>query len=219
MKKVITGDDSETFYNEDYNETYHSRSGAVEEAKKKFVEPCKIRELAKKGHIKILDVGFGLGYNAIAAVDTALSENAEIEVISLEKDKSVVDYVKKVNPNLENFFTLERLEYDPLTETYNYEDKNIFLRIKLGEATKTIKKVTGKFDAVFLDAFSPPKNPELWTYEFFKEIKKRMKQSAILSTYSCARVVRDNLKKAGFEVWDGPVVGRRAPSTLARIKG
>ena len=43
-----------------------------------------------------------------------------------------------------------------------------------------------------------------------------MIKESILATYSCARIVRDNLKEAGFEVFDGPSVGRRAPSTIAK---
>ena len=71
------------------------------------------------------------------------------------------------------------------------------------------------FDIVFLDPFSPRKNPELWSEEFFKEIYSRMKKGAKLATYSCARKIRENLKTAGFKVIDGPNVGRRGPSTNA----
>jgi tRNA U34 5-methylaminomethyl-2-thiouridine-forming methyltransferase MnmC len=42
-----------------------------------------------------------------------------------------------------------------------------------------------------------------------------MKKGAMMSTYSCARIVRDNLKNAGFEVKNGPIIGRRSPSTIA----
>ena len=42
-----------------------------------------------------------------------------------------------------------------------------------------------------------------------------MNKKGILTTYSCARQVRENLKKAGFIVKDGPCVGRRAPATIA----
>ena len=56
---------------------------------------------------------------------------------------------------------------------------------------------------------------EMWTEELFKEVYRVMKKNGKLSTYSCARVVRDNMKKAGFIVKDGPIVGRRSPSTIA----
>jgi tRNA U34 5-methylaminomethyl-2-thiouridine-forming methyltransferase MnmC len=42
-----------------------------------------------------------------------------------------------------------------------------------------------------------------------------MEKGAILATYSCAGQVKRNLKEAGFEIKDGPVVGRRAPGTIA----
>ena len=70
MKEIKTKDGSLTLHNEEYDETYHSTTGAKEETFEKFIKPCKIKELAKKGNIRILDICFGLGYNAIAAIET-----------------------------------------------------------------------------------------------------------------------------------------------------
>ena len=218
MNKIITKDNSITFYNNEYDETYHSISGALEETFKKFITPCKINELAKKGKIRILDICFGLGYNTIAAIDTALKTNKkiEIEIISLEMELNL-DLLKQLKPKLNYYWIINKLEYDPINNQYIYEDKNIHLLIKIGNATKTLIKLLGKFDAVFLDPFSPKKNPEMWTADFFNAIASKMHKNAILSTYSCARIVRDNLKKAGFIIKDGPRVGRRGPSTIAFI--
>ena len=217
MEKVTTKDGSVTFYSKEYDENYHSISGAVEESVKKYIKPCQIENLAKKGKLSILDIGFGLGYNAITAIDyaEAANPNAEIKIVSFEKDKLLVEELKTLDTELKHYDIIKKLEFDPLTSSYRYEVKNIFLEIRIGNAEERIKKLIGKFDAVFLDPFSPKKNPELWTEDFFSEIKKRLNKDAILATYSCARVVRDNLKAAGFTVKDGPVVGRRAPSTLA----
>ena len=216
MKQIITKDRSITLHNDEYNETYHSVTGALEETYEKFIKPCRIKELAKKGNLRILDICFGLGYNAIAAIDTALesSPNCEIEVISLEKS-FIHEDLTALSPKLKHYSIIKKLKHDPINNQYIYEDKNIHLIIKIGDAVETVKKVIGKFDAVFLDPFSPKKNPELWTYGFFKDIADRMKKHAVLSTYSCARTVRNNLIKAGFIVKDGPVVGRRGPSTIA----
>ena len=215
--KLKTGDGSETLYSEEYSEYYHSKSGAVQESVEKYVKPCKIIELAKKGFISILDIGFGLGYNAIAAIDMAKKANpkVEIEILSFEKDLQL-EKLKDLKNGLKNYDIIKKLEYDPITKSYHYEDSNIFLRIKIGDATKLIKSVPKKFDAVFQDAFSPSKNPELWTKEYFTNISKLMKKNAILATYSYARKVRENLALAGLEVYDGPIIGRISPSTLAR---
>jgi len=216
MKSIITGDGSTTLYSDKYKEYYHSKSGAIEEAVKKFVIPCRIAKLAKSGHIKILDVGFGLGYNAIAAIDIALEMNpsCEVEIISLEKEL-ILNEIIRLNPRLQYYSILKKLHHDPITHSYSCEDKNIFLKIKISDAVKSVKHLNLEFDAVFHDPFSPDKNPELWTEVFFKDVYAVMKKGAILATYSYARKIRDNLKKAGFCVRDGPLVGRRSPSTIA----
>jgi len=203
MKKIVTADGSATYYNDKYEECYHSKTGAVEEAEKKFVEPAKI-----KSGMKILDICFGLGYNSMAAMKKA----KKLKITALEKDPGIL---KKIIRNKVRGYEKEYRKIREAAKNLFYKDKDAEIKIITGDATKTIKKLDEKFDAVFLDPFSPPKNPELWTEKFFKEIKKRMKSGARLTTYSCARTIRNNLKKAGFKVTDGPKVGRRGPSTIA----
>lgn len=207
MKQIVTGDKSFTFFNEKYEEHYHSVKGALEEAFKKFVEPAGIKELARKGRIDILDVCFGIGYNSLAAIVVALRENphCDIRIVALEDDEKIINEMKNINlGELEQFYEILRSGSD-----------NVKISFRIGDARKEVKKIKSKFDVVFLDPFSPKKCPELWTLSFFKDIKKVMKKKAILTTYSCARVVRENLKKAGLSVKDGPKVGRRGPSSVA----
>ncbi|MBW2999193.1 hypothetical protein KY339_00850 [Candidatus Woesearchaeota archaeon] len=213
MKKIITKDKSITFYSKKYKETYHSVSGAEEESIKKFVEPSNIKELAKKKkEIKILDVCFGIGYNSAAAIDEIKKANpkCKILIIGLENDKKILQKINKINASFNSYDIVKQA-----AEKLNFKDNNIEIKIILGDAREKIKTIKKKFDAVFLDPFSPKKCPELWTEEFFKKINKLMKKGSILTTYSCAKVVRKNLEKAGFKAIDGPIVGRRAPSTIA----
>src|SRR3989338_3656979 len=101
---------------------------------------------------------------------------------------------------------IKRLSKDKLS----IKQGGVDLQLHLGDARETILEIKDKADAVFLDPFSPPKNPELWTEEFFSNIHARMKKSAILATYSCAALVRINLVRAGFDLKDGPHAGRYA---------
>lgn len=209
MQKIITKDNSITFHNEEYDENYHSVSGALEEAFEKFAKPCKL-----KNGMKVLDVCFGLGYNSLAAISLA-----NVEIIALENNPEILkikDITLPINYKIKNK-DLEK-NYEKIkkaAENLKYEDNQAKIKIILGDARKTVKKLNEKFDVVFLDPFSPKKCPELWTEEFFNDICKLMKKGAVLATYSCARIVRDNLKNAGFVVKDGPCVGRKSPSTLA----
>ena len=202
LKEIRTKDNSITYYNKEFNETYHSISGALEEARKKHVIPSNILELTKnQNQITILDICYGLGYNSLIAIHEIKNVNpkCDIRIIALENDVEIL----KVKPEVPQ----------ELQQEYQNIQKNITLIV--GDARKTIREIQEKIDAVFFDPFSPKKCPELWTKEFFKDIYKVMRKDTILTTYSCARGVRDNLKAAGFQIIDGPCVGRRAPSTIA----
>ena len=225
MKKIVTNDGSVTFHNIQYNETYHSVSGALEEAFEKFAKPCKLKD-----GMKVLDICFGLGYNSLAAISLA-----NVEITALENDPIILKQIKNIkmpmNYNINNnpikntnnnkyYPTTEILKnnYEKIKEAADklqYKDDKIKIKIILGDARETVKKLNERFDAVFLDPFSPKKCPELWTEDFFEGISKLMKSNSVLTTYSCAGVVRKNLEKAGFTVRDGPSIGRRAPSTIA----
>jgi tRNA U34 5-methylaminomethyl-2-thiouridine-forming methyltransferase MnmC len=215
MKLITTADGSETFLNEEVGESYHSQTGAVEEAFKKYTVPCRIKGLARKGNIRILDICFGMGYNSAAAIDVALAENpdCQIEVIGLENNMEIVNKIKEINPPIKSYKLFKKLIGQ---ENLELKENNISIKVLLGDARETIKKLKeDSFDTVFMDPFSPKTAPEMWGVDFFKEIFRVIKEKRILATYTCARIVRENMKEVGFNYDDGPIVGRRGPGTIA----
>ncbi len=219
MKKVQTGDGTITLYNGKYKELYHAMDGAVREARKKYAESCKIAELArkKKGKpLRVLDLCFGIGYNAIAAIDAAAHN--PIEVVSLEKDRAVLKDIDSLNPPLQQYSlarsVAKRCSLGKARQA-SARSASAKLSLRMGDARQLISKVPGQFDAVFLDPFSVPKNPELWSKHFFEKIAEKMTDKAILATYSCAQIVRAGLVNAGFSIANGPEVIKNRPSTIA----
>ena len=202
MKLVKTDDGSYTYYNEEFDEHYHTKSGAIEEAFEKHVNALGVED-----GMRILDFCFGLGYNSIAA----LVNHKNLEVIGIEIDEKILDKMKRVEVSIEEYE-----EFREIKDKKEITDKNNNkIKLIIGDGLKEIKKLKDNyFDRVFFDPFSPKKHPEMWTEDLFKEVYRVMKDKGKLSTYSCARVVRDNMRKAGFEVIDGPIVGRRSPSTI-----
>ncbi len=233
MKLIKTADNTETFLNEEVGESYHSQTGAVEEAFKKYAIPCKIKELAKKGNtpvkIRILDICSGIFYNSAAAIDIALEENpnCKIEIIGLENDMEIIKKIKEVNPPIKSYVIFKKLIEKIIENNFNenneeikknleIEEGNIKIKLLVGDAREKIKELKdNSFDAVFMDPFSPKTSPEMWKISFFKEIYRVIKEKRTLATYTCARLARDNMKEAGFIYDDGPIVGRRGPGTVA----
>ncbi len=234
MKKIITEDGTETLFNEEFEEAYHSiKAGAYSESLYKFVLPSKIDVLSReKGVITILDIGFGLGYNVSVAINVAKKENPDVKlkIISIEKDRDIFKKLISINyPDnlheeykfiLSGEFKEEKVGENVYT-VYIAHDKNVELKIILSEGRKVLKDLLIEkieFDAVFYDAFSPKVNTEMWTLDIFKIVYKLMKEEAILSTYSAALPVRRGLIEAGFRIGLVEPVGRKSYSTVASKK-
>ena len=98
------------------------------------------------------------------------------------------------------------------------KDEIIHLSLIIGNALN-ISFPKNRFDAVYLDAFSPDTNPELWTKSFFEKLFFAMKPGALLSTYSAKGSVKRAMQKAGFEVIKkaGPI-GKREMLTARKVK-
>ena len=206
MKQIPTSDNSITFYNEQVQDHYHSKSGAKEEAFEKHAKALKI----KKDSI-IFDICFGLGYNTAAALDLT-----QATIYCFENDKEILKQIPKIKADFKSWKIIQEFVNQFLEkEETTYQKNNIKLIMVFGDAKETIKTIEEKADFVFFDPFSPAKVPDMWSEEFFKNIYKKMNKGAKLSTYSYARFVRNNLTEAGFKVIDGPTIGRRSPSTIA----
>jgi tRNA U34 5-methylaminomethyl-2-thiouridine-forming methyltransferase MnmC len=211
---IITDDGSPSFRNVFYDQPYHSKSGAIEEAFKKYAIPLKIWE---KENPVIYDVCFGIGYNAAAALDLFLEKGrGRIIIYCFENDEEILKKCLEINPDFKSYALIKEVIRVFFEEgKIILEKDNVKLILCVGDARKIVNKVQEKADFVFFDPFSPKKHPEMWVEEFFRDIYKKINKGGILSTYSYARSVRDNLKNVGFVVSAGPVVGRRSPSTIA----
>ncbi|HPR18054.1 MAG TPA: MnmC family methyltransferase [Candidatus Cloacimonadota bacterium] len=205
MNFIKTQDGSFTAFNEAAGEHYHSISGALEEALQKHVNAIGV-----ENGFRILDFCFGLGYNSIAAT----RNHQNLEIIGLENDIEIVRAIHdmEVPDSLQTEFDAFR----DLSEKIEIKDiNNNTIQLIIGDALKTIDVLPNEyFDRVFFDPFSPKKQPEMWSEEIFQKVYEKMKSGGKLSTYSCAKWIRQNMQKAGFIVLDGPVVGRKSPATI-----
>jgi len=85
-----------------------------------------------------------------------------------------------------------------------------------GDFQSTIEEVGEQADYVFYAPFSPMFTPDMWNKEVFEILYEHTAHHGKLSTYSYARKVRDALTQAGFKVENGPTLGRRSPSLIAK---
>ena len=210
--KIKTNDNSFTFYSPQYKENFHSIAGAASETEHKFIIPSKLEEKLKTtSSLKLLDIGFGLGYNAIEAVKTSIKCGTKLSVTSLEMDSNTLTMGLSIYKN-------DSLDYEIISALKQYgrwHDKKNTINLIIGDARKSILNCTTHFNIIFLDAFSPQKNPELWTYDFIKQLFIKMTKDAVLVTYSSAFPLRGALLKCGFAVGETEAFGRKKGGTIA----
>jgi tRNA U34 5-methylaminomethyl-2-thiouridine-forming methyltransferase MnmC len=202
-KEVLTKDGSLTLKNEKYNECYHSSEGAVVESLYKHIYPS--FKVAKEceyfgGEIKILDICFGLGYNTFLSILNR-PKDVKLKIYSPELDKELVRNLKNFNYP-EGFKKISHI-IKSISENFYYKDEWVEVKVFIGDARDYVKTLD-KIDIVYQDAFSPKVNKELWSIEYFSDIKKILNKNGIITTYSVATPIRCALYKLGFNLYTHP---------------
>ncbi len=213
---VVTNDGSKTLYHPQYKQHFHSLAGADSEAVKKFVEPAQLAARLRWGDVRVLDIGFGLGVNAAAAVGCAMAEkHGRVVIDALELDRNVL--VNSINLYPEDSLNYQIL--DALLRDGKFVNEFAQIMLHLGDARTVIPTLPGPYDAVFQDGFSPDCNPELWTSDFIGEQKKRLAADGVIVSFCSAYPYRGALLKAGLKVCESAPFGRKRGGTVATLNG
>jgi len=211
-KWVQTEDGSLTLFSEEFQEACHSTSGAKSETLLHYVDGCQIRERLKDHTpFNILEVGFGTGLGFETTKEILKDLPHPWHFFSLELDQDLVKWWLKDRSYNQNDFI------------FTVKDKNFNLTILTGDARVVLKKYLESypisFHAIYQDAFSPRRNPTLWTKEWFLLLKEYSTPDAILSTYSSSSSIRKSLVEAGWILRKGAKFGPKRSSTRAYLSG
>ncbi|VAY87544.1 SAM-dependent methyltransferase [hydrothermal vent metagenome] len=88
-----------------------------------------------------------------------------------------------------------------LSDNLCYKDNNISIQIHNGDARKYIKKLSN-IHIVYQDAFSSDVNKELWTKEYFANIKRILAPNSIITTYSIATPIRLSMYENDLRIYE-----------------
>ncbi|UOB18320.1 tRNA (5-methylaminomethyl-2-thiouridine)(34)-methyltransferase MnmD [Abyssalbus ytuae] len=218
-RKIIkTSDGSTTIFLEEWNEHYHSKHGAINEAYHVFINNG--LEEFRDTSVNILEIGFGTGLNAfITLIETPklnLTVNYEgVEAYPVVKEEiNKLNYVEelKAHHKKDSFNLMHDCEWGKKVEITSY-----FSLKKRQHFFSEIKDLN-TFDLIYFDAFGARVQPELWDKEIFLKMYNALKEKGILVTYAAKGSVRRAMQEVGFKVerLPGPP-GKR--EMLRAIKG
>ncbi|MDO9043814.1 MAG: MnmC family methyltransferase [Methanobacteriaceae archaeon] len=224
---IKTDDGSYTLKSDEINgnfENMHTSHGAITESLEKFVKPS---NLNKKNNIKVLDICSGFGYNSSTLVHyLGADSNSDIklclDLIEISIETLAAGLLVPVPLETHNIIK-KAIEEKLIKEKFarfhcekGHIPSNIQFNIYSKDAREVVQNLDSDYyDAIFLDPFSPSKAPELYTVEFFKELKRIIKNDGVLATYTSAAPVRSALVEAGFHIGEGPIFGRKSGGTIA----
>lgn len=209
---VYTEDGSTTFYSPEYQEHFHSLSGAIGESQHVFIHHGFIPKARQKKIVRILEVGFGTGLNMVLTYVEAKKMGIKVHYIGIEPHLLSWTEISKLNyaEILQNIEVREIL-LKAFTSNYTvprYMGENLVLQIIQAPLEEVLLKPLS-FDVVFFDAFSPAVQPSLWTSEIFNKIYEAMQFEGIFVTYVAKGEVRRTLESTGFGVERLPGFGTK----------
>lgn len=205
LEMITTSDGSHTLFNAELKETYHSVHGAIRESLLVFIQNGlqHLEDSIHPAEIKILEVGFGTGLNALLTVQHALETGIKIHYTSLEAYPVGKDIPGQLNyPALLNIETFAPLFQKLHEATWNEEAfiDNNFTLVKLLIRLQEADLGQAQFDLVYYDAFAPSKQPEMWELSLLRKVEQSMKPGAILVTYCAKGQLKRDLKSLGLLV-------------------
>jgi tRNA U34 5-methylaminomethyl-2-thiouridine-forming methyltransferase MnmC len=153
--------------------------------------------------MKILEVGFGTGLNALLTLDYCYFHKLTARYFTLEPFPVKSDTVLKLNHfTFCNLPDSKRLFEQIHLSSYNEE---IFLtdQFRFKKSLNGIEEAgfqADNYNLVYFDAFAPDIQPELWTKAVFTKLYHCMETQGVLVTYAAKGQVRRNMQAAGFTV-------------------
>jgi hypothetical protein len=226
LVKLTNG--TQTLFSAKYGEKLHPGLGPQAEAELLYVQPLQICERMRRetGEFVIWDVGLGGAANALAALRAIREISGSLRLISFDDtsgplefalgQSSALGYLNDYEAPVGELLRDRRVSFMNGASSVNWE-------FQLGDfparllAGRTAEIKIPAPHAIFFDAFSPAKNPVMWTLPVFENLFLNLdpERPCSLTTYSRSTLVRTTLLLAGFFVGTGPATGLKEETTIA----
>jgi tRNA U34 5-methylaminomethyl-2-thiouridine-forming methyltransferase MnmC len=208
LQIISTADGSHSLLNTALNETYHSVHGALQESLHVFIKNgleffC---ERSAQTPVRILEIGFGTGLNALLAAQRASAINRNIHYTTLEAFPlpqeiwSQLNYADSVAAKdlFQKIHAARWSEDEVISSTFTLLKREITVQLFEADALA--------YDVVFFDAFAPGKQPEMWFIDILEKVVQKLTINGVFVTYCAKGQLKRDLKSLNMvvETLNGP---------------
>lgn len=197
---ITTADGSKTIQIMEWDEQYHSKHGAIQEAYHVFIDSG--LSLFKDQELSILEVGFGTGLNAFITF-------LETEKRGLNINYTGVEAYPVASEELQQLNYISELKAESFSKDFHLLHSSSWEKEIAISDVFTLRKeqkdfaeleMHDMFNLIYFDAFGARVQPELWTEAIFEKMYSALKDGGVLVTYSAKGSVRRAMQTVGFTV-------------------
>jgi tRNA U34 5-methylaminomethyl-2-thiouridine-forming methyltransferase MnmC len=203
MKRAIqiTNDGSTTIVLQEKGITYHNTSGAIGESLHVFIDAGlqHISESQSLTNIRVFEMGFGTGLNALLTWQFAQQQQLSIHYTTVELYPILPEEATQLNFGEQLQMTDEFKQLHHCNWNKTNELDTHFMLTKKQQSLLDISE-NERYNLIYFDAFAPNDQPELWTKEIFEKMYQMLLPNGVLVTYCSKGDVKRTLKSVGFKV-------------------
>jgi tRNA U34 5-methylaminomethyl-2-thiouridine-forming methyltransferase MnmC len=214
----------------EHRETFHPVIGPVAEAGALYVRQLRLPErlAAHSGEFVIWDVGLGAAANVLTILRATRTAGCSLRVISFDHtieplqfaldNVEMLGYFDGYEETVATFLRDRAVQFQDAGREINWE-------LHLGDFPEFLVRTLAHPPAqsvpaphaILFDAFSPAKNPAMWTQPLFANLFRLLDPArpCALPTYSRSTMLRVSLLLAGFYVGAGHATGEKEETTIA----
>jgi tRNA U34 5-methylaminomethyl-2-thiouridine-forming methyltransferase MnmC len=201
---ITTSDGSSTIRLPEVDEHYHSKHGAIQEAQHVFIKNG-LERFSQK-NVRILEIGYGTGLNALLTALYAEEKQIEIDYTGVEAypiestEHRAMNYAERLDA------TSAKALFEKLFEAEWEGTNSISTYFKLTKRKLLFEEIDfkGTFDLIYFDAFGYRVQPDLWSAAIFFKMYEALDSEGILVTYAARTVIKRNMESVGFRVQKVP---------------
>ncbi len=202
----ITEDGSHTLYVPELDEHYHSIHGALQESSHIFLKNGFFK--MNNNPLRILEVGFGTGLNALLTACAALDSGVITEYVGVEAYPVPTEMMLQMGyPSVMNDLNA-RPYFSKITNASWGNKAEIHSRFSLTKINDTIQNYQNRapFNLIYFDAFGPKVQGDMWHKDVIQKMYDVLEPKGKLVTYCAMGQFKRDLREVGFEVscFDGP---------------
>jgi tRNA U34 5-methylaminomethyl-2-thiouridine-forming methyltransferase MnmC len=205
---LLTEDGSHTLLNEQWQVTYHSKFGALQEAETVYISAgfkhLLNKLLGENPQLSVLEMGLGTGLNAFMTYIQAIKyphikiKYTGVDAFPISSETAAqLNYPEALGlTEFQNIFTAL---HQPTDEEWQTLNQNFLFR-RINADFQSIDFGNQLFDLIYYDAFAPNAQPELWDENMMRKIYNLLRPNGVMTTYCAKGDFKRLLRAIGFVV-------------------